>query len=163
MPISPYLAALRRKVGHELLMVPSVSIAPFDQSGRVCLVQTRETGTWQTIGGAIEPLESPAEAAVREALEETGLVVELLRVMGVFSGPAFQMVYPNGDRCVYVSTLFEARVVGGTARPDGEETSAVRWFGEDEVGSLPMAPISRHLLREAFRHDSDCLFGPAAV
>ena len=163
MAISPYIAALRAKVGTAVIMVPSVSVFPFDAAGRLCLVQTKATGLWQTIGGAIEPLESPAEAAVREAREETGLEIELLGVIGVFSGPAFHTVYPNGDECIYVSTSFRARVVSGEPRADEDETSAVAWFSSEEAAALPMARISRYLLSQGFLHDPACRFGPAAV
>jgi hypothetical protein len=38
------------------------------------------------------------------------------------------MTYPNGDQTSYVSTVFDATVVGGSLGPDGAETSDVRWF-----------------------------------
>ena len=65
MGISPYLAALREKIGHDLLIAPSVAVLARDAAGRVLMVLNRETGLWQTIGGSMEPDESPQEAAVR--------------------------------------------------------------------------------------------------
>jgi 8-oxo-dGTP pyrophosphatase MutT (NUDIX family) len=70
--ISPYLRRLREAVGRELVLVPSVAVLPRDKDGRLLLVRDAETGYWQTIGGAIEPDESPQEAAFREAREEAG-------------------------------------------------------------------------------------------
>jgi len=49
------------------VLLPSVAVLPWDEHGRVLLVREAETGLWQTIGGAVEPDESPAQAAVREA------------------------------------------------------------------------------------------------
>jgi NADH pyrophosphatase NudC (nudix superfamily) len=71
--ISAHIARLRAAVGHDLLLVPSVTVLPFDEAGRVLLV--RHIGHhdgWGVVGGAIEIGESPAQAAVREAGEEIG-------------------------------------------------------------------------------------------
>src|SRR5438876_408008 len=66
MPVSPYVARLRRAIGSELLLLPSVTVLPRDASGRVLLVRHADSGEWGTIGGTIEPGESPTAAAVRE-------------------------------------------------------------------------------------------------
>ena len=79
MAIAPYLRQLRQQVGHDLLLLPSVAVLPWDDEGRLLLVRNADTGEWQTIGGAIEPDESPEESAVREAAEEAGVTVELTR------------------------------------------------------------------------------------
>ena len=51
--------------------MPSVAVMIRDAAGRLLLARDRDTGLWQTVGGAMEPGEEPAQAAVREALEET--------------------------------------------------------------------------------------------
>ena len=66
----------------------------------------------------IEPGEDPAEAARREAVEEAGVEVELGRLLGVVGGPDFEVTYPNGDRCAYVSPVWEATVVDIDPEPD---------------------------------------------
>lgn len=66
MPISPYIARLRSLVGNELLQLPSVATLCRDDQNRVLLVRQAESGLWGTPGGAIEPGESPEEAAIRE-------------------------------------------------------------------------------------------------
>ncbi len=84
----------------------------------------------------IEPYELPSDAAVREMWEETGLAVELVRIVGVFGGELCRHTYGNGDRVSFVSTTFEARVLGGTLRPDGEETLEARYANRDEIATL---------------------------
>lgn len=158
MAVSPYVRDLRARVGHDLLMLPSVAVMAFDGAGRLLLVRAADTGEWQTVGGAIDPGETPAEAARREAREETGLAVELVRVLGCYGGPLFRFAYPNGDLCEYVATVFEARPLGGAERPDGDETSEVGWFGAGEVDGLAMAPHTRFLVAEAFRRDPAARF-----
>jgi 8-oxo-dGTP pyrophosphatase MutT (NUDIX family) len=146
MAISAYLASLRAHVGHAPLHVPSVGVIPRDEGGRILLVRDAATGLWQTVGGAMDPGESPEEAALREAREETGLQLELTRLVGAFGGPAFRLTYPNGDVCDYVSILYEARVVGGESRPDGEEVDGLQWFAPSELEALELQPHTRLLL-----------------
>ncbi len=142
MGISPYLTRLRERVGHDLVLLPSVAVLPWDEHGRVLLVREAETGLWQTIGGAVEPDESPAQAAVREAAEEAGVVVELAGIRGVCGGPPFRMTYPNGDLVSYVPTIFDARVIAGEPRADQEETIAVAWFTIDEIADAALSEFT---------------------
>ncbi|MCL2769157.1 MAG: NUDIX domain-containing protein [Solirubrobacterales bacterium] len=145
MGISPHLRRLREVVGHDLLLLPSVAVLVWDDHGRLLLVRDADTGLWQTIGGAIEPDESPHHAAMREAHEEAGVSVGLGRIRGVIGGPQFRMRYPNGDLVSYVPTVFDAHVVEGTPRPDGEETIDVAWFSPSELGVAPLTEFTRAL------------------
>jgi 8-oxo-dGTP pyrophosphatase MutT (NUDIX family) len=88
MAISPHIARLRRAVGHELLVLPSVAVLPRDGQGRLLLVRIVDTGQWAVIGGAIEPDESPEEAARRESREEAGVEVALQGIVAVLGGPS---------------------------------------------------------------------------
>lgn len=69
-----------------------MSVHLFDERGRLLLVQQAETGYWSTPGGAVELGETPADAAVREAWEETGLLVEPVALIGVFGGSVLRPV-----------------------------------------------------------------------
>ena len=136
MPMSSYVRAVRDKVGTMLLEVPTASVLVFDDRDRVLLVRHVEGNVWTTPGGMIEPGETPADAAVRETWEETGLAVELTRIVGVFGGPQCTSTYANGDRIEWVSTVFEGRAIGGALRPDQAETLEVRYVGIDEMRTL---------------------------
>ncbi|HXQ75399.1 MAG TPA: NUDIX domain-containing protein [Acidimicrobiales bacterium] len=146
MAISPHVERLRQLVGHELLVLPSAGVIPRDHDGRILLVRLIDTDQWAVIGGAVEPDESPQEAAVREAEEEAGVRVALGPVLGVVGGPEFRITYPNGDQTSYVSTVFDATVIGGSPRPDGDETSAVRWWPGDRLPYDEMSGFTRALL-----------------
>jgi 8-oxo-dGTP pyrophosphatase MutT (NUDIX family) len=56
-----------------------------------------EMNCWTLPGGAVDPEEQPADAAVRECFEETALLVKLDALIGIFGGPEFLISYPNGD------------------------------------------------------------------
>ncbi len=76
-------------------------------------------GQWALPGGFVEVGETVEAAAVREAAEETGLAVELARLVGVYSDPDRD---PRGHN---VSVAFLARVLSGelSAATDAAETS----------------------------------------
>ncbi len=128
MPLSPHIARLRAAVGHELILLPSASVLPVDERGRLLLVRHADGGQWGIVGGAVEIGESPAEAAVREAREEIGVEVHLDRLLGVHGGPGYQVTYGNGDQVAYVTATFQATIPSGSPEPDGEEVVAAEWF-----------------------------------
>jgi 8-oxo-dGTP pyrophosphatase MutT (NUDIX family) len=161
MPMSDYVRSLRERVGTMQLEMPTASVIVFDDARRILLVRHIEGNEWTTPGGLIEPEETPADAAVREAWEETGLAVELVRIIGVFGGKACTSTYSNGDRIAWVSTLFEARVVGGTPRHDGEETLEVRFLGVDALRGLPRKPHVDLFVDAAMARREAALFQPA--
>ena len=148
MGVSPYVRSLRERVGHDLVLLPSVAVLPWDEQGRLLLVREAETGLWQTIGGAVEPDESPVQAAIREAAEEAGVVVEFAGIRGVAGGQQFRMTYPNGDLVSYVPTIFDAHVIDGDPRADGEETIDVAWFASDRLADVALSEFTIALLSD---------------
>jgi len=156
MPMSEYARELREKVGHDLLYWPAAACLVRDSDGRLLLVLQVGGHGWSFPAGAIEPGETPAEAARRETREEASVEVELLGLAGVFGGPTFHHVYPNGDEVAWVTIAFDARVIDGTPAPDNEEIAEVRWASLDEVDALELTPATRHVLghvAEARRFD----------
>jgi ADP-ribose pyrophosphatase YjhB (NUDIX family) len=150
--IATHIARLRAVVGHELLLLPSVSVLPVDEAGRVLLVRhTGHDDGWGVLGGAIDVGESPAAAAVREAREEISADVELVRLVDVLGGPDYEVSYPNGDRTAYVTTVYEARIIGGSAAPGDGELSELAWFTTGELPALRLSRFARALLQAAGR------------
>ena len=161
MPMSEYVRSLRERVGTMQLEMPTASVIVFDDARRILLVRHIEGNEWTTPGGLIEPEETPADAAVREAWEETGLAVELVRIVGVFGGKPCTSTYSNGDRVAWVSTVFEAKVVGGEPRHDGEETLEVRFLHADELRKLPRKSHVDMFVEAALARSESAVFQPA--
>ena len=136
MPMSGYLEQLRKKVGHDLLLLPSAAVAVHNDQGSLLLCKHADKNIWVTPGGLIEPGEHPADAAVRETWEETGLTVEITGILGVYGGPDLLVDYANGDQASYIATIFRGRVISGTLRPDGSEVLDVRYFTREEVARV---------------------------
>jgi ADP-ribose pyrophosphatase YjhB (NUDIX family) len=156
--MSEYVRALRAKVGTTVLEVPTVSILTFDDRQRVLLVRHVEGDDWTTPGGMIEPYEIPTDAAVREMWEETGLFVQITHIIGVFGGELCTSTYSNGDRLSWVSTLFGARPLKGTLKPDGAETLEARYFQRSELDGIRCKPHVRLFLDAGYSAQRDAHF-----
>jgi 8-oxo-dGTP diphosphatase len=100
---------------------PAIAAAIIVADGRVLLVRRRVAEgelSWQFPAGEVEPGETPEDAAVREAAEETGLTVGAAKRLGERVHPA------TGRTMVYVA----CEVLSGTARVgDEEELAEVAW------------------------------------
>jgi len=154
MPIPDFVAGLRERVGTDLLWLPGVTVVVRDDAGRLLLGRRADNGLWALISGIVDPGEEPAVAAVREVAEETGVAVVVEALAAVATTD--EVVYPNGDRSVYLDLLFTARPVSpeaaGAARVTDDENLAVGWF---EPGALPaeLSPSSRYRLGLLAQHE----------
>lgn len=100
-----------------------VSTLPMTETGEVVLLRRGIEpgyGAWAPPGGFLEIDETAHEGAARETLEETGLVVEPTEVVGLYSRPP----------AAVVMVAFEARIVGGEARPSPEALEVVAFKPE---------------------------------
>lgn len=149
-------------IGTMVLEVPTVAVLTFDDEGRVLLVRHAEGNDWSTPGGMIEPYEIPSDAAVREMWEETGLHVELTRLIGVFGGRTCTSRYANGDELSWVATVFEGKRIDGELRPDGVETLETRYFARDEARTLHCKPHVAMFLEAGWSARRDAHFQPPA-
>jgi 8-oxo-dGTP pyrophosphatase MutT (NUDIX family) len=122
---------------------PQPVVAAIVTSRKGVLVARRQDGRppWTFIAGEIEPGESPADAAVREVKEETGLRVTAGTVIG-------RRVHPKtGRTMVYMA----ATPTHGTDAfvGDEEELAEVRWVDLDEadklMGGMIFEPVHEHL------------------
>jgi ADP-ribose pyrophosphatase YjhB (NUDIX family) len=168
MPMSKYMRELRAQAGKMLLVLPSVTVAALDHERRILLVRHAEGNVWALPGGAVEPEEVPADAAVRETWEETGVFVRLTKLSCVCGGPDFVVRYKNGDETSYVMTVFEAEVVSGAPRADGVETLEARWFSRDEARGLNVARWMPEVLERVFAENEagrfrEARWAPAAA
>jgi ADP-ribose pyrophosphatase YjhB (NUDIX family) len=120
--------------------VPFVGVgAVIVQDKRVLLIRRGQPpllGEWSLPGGVLECGEALREATVREAHEETGLVVKTLDMLGVY-----ERVIRSDDgrvRYHYVLIDFLCRPIGGELRA-GSDAADVRWFTREELPALNLA------------------------
>jgi ADP-ribose pyrophosphatase YjhB (NUDIX family) len=147
MPISPYIAALRQKIGHDLLLVPTVVVIVRNDKGQLLLVHDRDADCWTLPGGIMEPGETPAEAAVREVQEETQLHVQLTKLVGVLGGPGCETHYRNGDKIAWVATVFLAQSGAQIPSPDDQEVTDARFVDDESLPALRLRDDARRFLQ----------------
>jgi len=96
------------------------------QDGKYLLVQEKKPsayGLWNLPAGHVEEGQTIEEAAIKEAKEETGYNVELIRKLGIF--------HKNADKsCKHA---FLAKIIGGELSIPENEILDVRWFTYDEI------------------------------
>ena len=160
MGMSPHVRRLRAAVGSELLVLPSATGIIYDDRNRILLVRQTESGIWTAPGGAIDPHETPADAVAREVWEETGLHTKPLRLLGVFGGPPCLVTYPNGDRTIYVMTVFECGVIGGELHGKSDETSEARFFAAEDLHSYSTSRWVQHVLPLFYDRSRSAYFEP---
>lgn len=119
-------------------IVPSVNVVAVDADGRILLIHRTDNDNWALPGGAMDLGESLPEAAVRETFEETGIKVEIIGLVGIYTDPRHVILYTsNGEARQEFSVVFKARPVGGELTPSSE-SSEVRWVAPSAIGELTM-------------------------
>ncbi|RKE63523.1 NUDIX domain-containing protein [Microbacterium sp. AG238] len=115
-----FVLDLREKIGTAPLPLVGVTAVVF-RDEKVLLGKRADNGSWQPVSGIVDPGEEPADAAVRECLEEAGVVVRAERLALVHQIP--RIVYANGDQVDYLDLVFRCSWVSGDPHPaDGELT-----------------------------------------
>ena len=127
-----YLENLRRHFGHALLPLVNSTALIHDEAGRLVFQRRTDFNLWGLPGGMLELEESPAECAVREAREETGLTVRPVRLTAVLSSPRHIVLYPNGDRAQQITFCFDCSIEGGSFRAGAGESSALAFYAPDD-------------------------------
>lgn len=121
---------------------PKVAAAVLVEEGsRVLLVRRVNEpfrGLWTLPAGFVNGGENPAEAAARECLEETGLIVRVTRVLDVISGR-------EHERGADFIIVYMAEVVSGEMSP-ADDADAVEWFERSQLPPLAFAATKKVLL-----------------
>jgi ADP-ribose pyrophosphatase YjhB (NUDIX family) len=116
---------------------------------KVLLTRRSDNGRWCLPGGRTESGESLSETCVRETLEETGLEVRIVRLLGVYSSPHRLVEYPDGNRYHIVALNFEAEPIGGTLTLS-DETTDYGYFLWDEIKGMDVMETHVERLTDLF-------------
>ena len=141
-----YIGDLRQHIGHDLIMTVGCGVLIEDEAGRLLLQKRSDTGEWCVPGGAMEPVESFEEAAVRELREETGITVEKLRLFGIYSGEERVIHYPNKDVVYSLSVIFITGSYSGVISDSDGEVLEHRFFDREEIPGDLFPPDARAIL-----------------
>ncbi len=129
-----YVEELRKIVGHRpLIFVGAVTII-VDECGRILLQQRKfPSGTWGITGGLMELGESTEEVAKREVFEETGLKIDDLQLINVYSGAENYIKAENGDEFYVVTIAYFSKNVKGNLLVDTSESLTFEFFYPDQL------------------------------
>ncbi len=155
MPVN-YMRWLRSYVGPQRILQLRASGFIRDENERVLLCRRADVMLWDVPGGTIELYETPSQGLVREVQQETGLLVQAERVIGVYGGHEFEWTYPNGDQAQIVSIFFACSIVGGTLQPQGVENVKVAFFAPEHLP--PLLSRTAPMIHHAFVDQSEAFF-----
>jgi len=118
-----------------------------NDAGEILLHRRADNHLWALPGGTMDIGETLAQAIIREGHEETGLLVEPDRIVGIYSDPKHVIAYSDGEVRQEFSICVACRIVGGEIRVS-EESSAVRFFAPARIQHLDMHPSIRRRIND---------------
>lgn len=123
-------------------VVPAAVGCITDDEGRILLEHRVDNDLWALPGGTHDFGESIVETVVREVREETGLDVEVTRLVGLYTDPKHVIAYTDGEVRQQFTLSFACRVVGGTLERDSE-SQELRWVAPEDLEKLSIHPSMR--------------------
>ncbi|WP_067504530.1 NUDIX domain-containing protein [Actinoplanes sp. TFC3] len=128
-------------------LVPACGTLAVDHLGRLLMQRRRDTGQWALPMGKMEFGETPSQCAIRETLEETGISVRIIGLVGIYSDPLHIVAYSDGEvRQEYEVTLLAEPVSGSPT--ENEEASEVGWFTLGEIERLDVHDSMRRQISD---------------
>ncbi|GAB3464634.1 NUDIX domain-containing protein [Streptomonospora sediminis] len=131
-------------------LIPASNLLVAGAQGAILLQRRRDTGQWALPGGAQDIGETPAQCAVRECEEETGVVAEVTGLLGVFSDPRHIVAYTDGEIRQQFEVAYIGRPTGGAPRVN-DEADGVEWVLPEELHAFDIHPSMHHQIGRYLR------------
>lgn len=131
-----YVTNLRKKIGHDPIILNGSCVIFVNENGKVLLQQRREKRKrWGLLGGLMELGESTKETALREIQEETGWYLKAsdLKLLGVYSGKNYLVKADNGDVFYVVTTAYYTKKIPQKPAKLNEESLKLAWFEKEDL------------------------------
>ncbi|MBI3159152.1 MAG: NUDIX hydrolase [Chloroflexi bacterium] len=124
----------------------AVDALVLNAAGDVLMIDSPARG-WEFPGGQVEPGETLTQALVREVFEETGVTVEVGRLVGVYQNVVTDILM-LGFLCTYVS---------GAPTPSAESL-AVEWVARGEALERIKAPFIHARMKDKLEFDGEAIY-----
>ena len=131
-------------------IVPAVTAFIQDERGFLLLERRSDNGRWGMPGGVQEIGENISQTVAREVAEETGIVVEVTGLVGIFTDPGHVIEFSDGEVRQEFSLCFRARPIGGEISVSSESFE-VRWIDPVELDRLNVSPTTRRRIMEGLK------------
>ncbi|MGH3660896.1 MAG: NUDIX hydrolase [Micromonosporaceae bacterium] len=123
-------------------VVPSVVAAVRNDAGELLMIHRTDNDFWALPGGGHDIGESISDTVIREVREETGIDVEVTRLVGVYTNPGHVMAYDDGEVRQQFSLCFAARYISGAPRTSSESCEVI-WLDPTYLDELDIHPSMR--------------------
>ena len=131
-------------------LVPGGSAIVVDDRGKIVLQRRSDNNRWALPGGTMDIGETIGEAVMREVREETGLEIELIGIVGIYSDPGHVFAYDDGEIRQQFNVCFAGRVIGGHLQTSSESRE-VGFFSLNDAKDLDI----HESIRLRIRHFSE--------
>lgn len=146
-----------QRAGKNGRLAVGCSAAVFDENKeRILLIRRADNGKWAVPGGYMEAGENFSEACAREVYEETGLQVEVKRLIGVYTNPHLLLEYPDGNRWQLVILHFEAQMIAGRLTPSDESTE-LQFYTPTEIQQLEIGKLDDLRITDSFAQQENTI------
>lgn len=124
-------------------IVPATNVVVANDAGEILVIRRTDNGNHALPGGGMDLGESIVASAVRETREETGIVVEITGLVGIYTNPNHLIEYDtDGEVRQEFAVVFTAKPIGGTLTTSSE-SSSVMWVRPTDLAGLRMHPSMR--------------------
>ena len=122
-----------------------------DDDGLILMIQRSDNGLWAIPGGAQDVGESIVATAIREVREETGISIDVVGLVGIYSDPGHVIAYDDGEVRQEFSVCFRGHPVGG-ALAISTESKRVEWIERERLSQLDVHPSVRLRIEQGLSH-----------
>ncbi|MDA8398729.1 NUDIX hydrolase [Ferrimicrobium acidiphilum] len=135
-------------------IVPAASAVVLNADNQILLIRRTDNGRWSIPGGTMEPGEDIASCCIREVEEETGFIIQLSRLIGIYSDPNHVVAYDDGEVRQSFSICFAGSIVSGTPRTSSE-SSEVAFVPSGQLKSYDIHPSIRQRIEDCLANKTE--------
>ena len=129
-------------------VIPHSVTVVVNENNEYLLEERADDGFFDFPGGRIEEGETPKEAAERELLEETGLIVDESILFEVLTGEVTYYKYWNGNEIYGVDNIFVVRKYHGELKPQQEEVKRLVYVKLDDMPLDKMSKRNHQIIKD---------------